>query len=502
AQWYANGGASEQKNITLEAINKNKPLTHIFETGNKLEILRADKIAKEFSFQLIVKGSGDEYQRIEEIKKTGAPLIIPVAFPQLPDVEDPFDANLLSIAQLKNWELAPANPAMLYKAGITFAITQAGLGNKNDFLKNMRKAIAYGLSEDAALAALTTVPAKLLGVEGKCGTLSKDKIANFIISTGPVFDEESSILQTWVNGKMYSVNTWIDTDVRGAYTMQIDNRVYGLLIQGTITKPKFSIVKNTDTIKAEGKIMEEYISLYFKDGDLVYRLNGIKADSNFTGKGQINEKWVEWKAIFANVYAEKTKEQKPDSVVLGKIMYPFTSYGWYEEPVQEDVLIANTTVWTNEKEGILRNYDVLISGGKIVKVGKNISSKNAKVIDGTGKHLTAGIIDEHSHIAISNGVNESAESVSAEVRIGDVINCDDINIYRQLSGGVTTSQLLHGSANAIGGQSAIVKLRWGAAPEEMKFEEAPGFIKFALGENVKQANWGDEYRVRFPQTRM
>ncbi|MCE9540330.1 MAG: amidohydrolase family protein, partial [Bacteroidetes bacterium] len=126
----------------------------------------------------------------------------------------------------------------------------------------------------------------------------------------------------------------------------------------------------------------------------------------------------------------------------------------------------------------------------------------AKIIDGTGKHLTAGIIDEHSHIAISNGVNEGAQASSAEVRIGDVVNSEDINIYRQLAGGVTSAQLLHGSANPIGGQSALIKLRWGKSPEEMKFTKADGFIKFALGENVKQSNWGDFNTIRFPQSRM
>ena len=117
-------------------------------------------------------------------------------------------------------------------------------------------------------------------------------------------------------------------------------------------------------------------------------------------------------------------------------------------------------------------------------------------------HLTSGIIDEHSHIAISRGVNEGSQASSAEVSIANVINSDDINIYRQLSGGVTTAQLLHGSANPIGGQSGIVKFRWGSTPDEMKFEGADGFIKFALGENVKQSNWGDYERIRFPQTRM
>ena len=117
-------------------------------------------------------------------------------------------------------------------------------------------------------------------------------------------------------------------------------------------------------------------------------------------------------------------------------------------------------------------------------------------------HLSCGIIDEHSHIAISRGVNEGSQAVTAEVRIGDVINPNDHNIYRQLAGGTTTSQLLHGSANPVGGQSAIVKLRWGVSAEEMKVENADGFIKFALGENVKQSNWGSFNTIRFPQTRM
>jgi imidazolonepropionase-like amidohydrolase len=117
-------------------------------------------------------------------------------------------------------------------------------------------------------------------------------------------------------------------------------------------------------------------------------------------------------------------------------------------------------------------------------------------------HLTPGIIDEHSHIAISRGVNESGQANSAEVSIGNVVNSNDINIYRQLSGGVTTSQLLHGSANPIGGQSALIKLKWGTTPDEMNIDSAKGHIKFALGENVKQSNWGDSKTERFPQTRM
>ena len=97
---------------------------------------------------------------------------------------------------------------------------------------------------------------------------------------------------------------------------------------------------------------------------------------------------------------------------------------------------------------------------------------------------------------------KAAQAITAEVRIGDFINARDKTIYRQLAGGVTTSNILHGSANPIGGQNQVIKLRWGAIGEDLKFEDAPLGIKFALGENVKQSNWGDEYTTRYPQTRM
>jgi imidazolonepropionase-like amidohydrolase len=176
---------------------------------------------------------------------------------------------------------------------------------------------------------------------------------------------------------------------------------------------------------------------------------------------------------------------------------------------QNNFIIRNVNIITNETDSVLAHYSVLVINGKISNIAKNIIMTDNLVfpnglqeIDGTGKYFSPGIIDEHSHIAINGGVNEGTQSVTSEVRIGDVVNSEDINIYRQLSGGVTAAHLLHGSANAIGGQTQLIKLRWGQSPENMRFAGAPGFIKFALGENVKQANWGDNSITRFPQTRM
>jgi imidazolonepropionase-like amidohydrolase len=191
---------------------------------------------------------------------------------------------------------------------------------------------------------------------------------------------------------------------------------------------------------------------------------------------------------------------------IGKLTYPFMPFGWEEKqrPEQETILIKNATVWTNEKEGILPNTNVLLRNGKITAIGKNLSESGARVIDGTGKYLAPGIVDEHSHIAAAS-INEGGQSVTSEVRIGDNLNPEDINIYRQLSGGVTTSHILHGSANTIGGQTQLIKLRWGANDEELKFKDADPFIKFALGENVKRspsAIGNNSNNNRFPDTRM
>ena len=142
---------------------------------------------------------------------------------------------------------------------------------------------------------------------------------------------------------------------------------------------------------------------------------------------------------------------------------------------------------------------MLVKDGRISKIGTNLKNSKATVIDATGKHLTAGIVDEHSHIAAAS-INEGGQNSSAEVSIEDVIDADDVDIYRNLAGGVTTIQILHGSANPIGGRSAIIKLKWGDSAENLIYNNTPKFIKFALGENVKHSNWGSY--SRFPQTRM
>ncbi len=155
----------------------------------------------------------------------------------------------------------------------------------------------------------------------------------------------------------------------------------------------------------------------------------------------------------------------------------------------ETILIRNATVMTVTK-GTVQNGSVLIQDGKISAIGKNLNAPaDATVVDATGKFLIPGIIDCHSHIAIEGGVNEGTVSDSSMVNIKDVLDPTDINIYRSLAGGLTVSNVLHGSANAIGGQTVVIKLRWGKTAQEMLFEGATPGIKFALGENPKRQGY-------------
>ena len=167
-------------------------------------------------------------------------------------------------------------------------------------------------------------------------------------------------------------------------------------------------------------------------------------------------------------------------------------------------VIQNATILTVTK-GTIEGGSILIRNGKIAEVGKGIKAPTgATVIDATGMYVTPGIIDCHSHIAIDGGVNEGSIAVSSMARIEDVIDPDDIDIYRDLAGGVTAANLLHGSANPIGGTNAVIKLRWGKDAHGLLFEGAPPGIKFALGENPKRSNFAPPPGTarRYPNTRM
>jgi imidazolonepropionase-like amidohydrolase len=565
AEWYKAGGykSHEGINLSLQAWIDEQSLPQIFDASDKWQDIRADRIGDEFGVQYIIKAGGNEYQRINEVAATKASFIVPVNFPKAMDVEDPGDARFVSLADMKNWELAPTNPGAFEKAGIPFCLTASDLKDIKLFLTNLRKAFDYGLSENKALEALTKTPASLLGVYDKVGSLDAGKLANFLIADGPVFGEKTNIIENWVQGRKYEVKEDAWKDIKGTYNLVITaagvgtgpasgSTTYVLDVKSTSS----ANVIGKDTLTGKFNFDGKLISLSFgaKEGGgpkgggghdsagaaamapasaasaapggatsaggsgagpgmggggrrgggrptSTVRLSGVANGDTWNGNGTDTAgNLVIWTAAFAKATApvpDSAKKKMP--LHLGKVQYPFNGYGWEELPKQEDLLIRNATVWTNENDGKLENTDVLVKNGKIVQIGKSLSASGARVIDGTGKHLTAGIIDEHSHIAAMS-INEGAHSVTSEVRIGDNLNPEDIEIYRQLAGGVTSSHILHGSANTIGGQTQLIKLRWGVDDESLKFKNWDPFIKFALGENVKRTTSSNNNR--FPDTRM
>jgi len=506
-EWYKK--QKEETNISLAAWNNVQSLPQIFETREILESLRAINLGKEQNLKYIIYGHGDEYQRLEKIKKAGNTFILNLNFPEAFDVEAPYDALRVELGDMKHWELAPTNPGVLAQNGVDIILTSHGLKDKKSFLKNLRKAIESGLTEEQALKALTQSPAKALNIYDQVGSLEKGKLANFFIASDEIFEENTKIHHHWIQGKPFIFSNPNAPKVAGKYDLKVGNKTYQLEAEDDATMK--IVINDSTNVKVKSSIQNEIINLSFQpDAEVAERvsLTGVFSKDLWSGNGTARDgSWTKWSAIKNGDLEEKEEKKdkkKKDKMAadseMGVVIYPFMAFGNEKLPETETVLIRNATVWTNEDDGILENADVLFSNGKIKAVGESLPAAGATVIDGTGKHVTCGVIDEHSHIAISRGVNECTQVSTAEVSIGDVVDSEDIDIYRQLAGGVTTSQLLHGSCNPIGGKSAIIKLRWGYAPEEMKMENSPGFIKFALGENVKKSR--SSSNNRFPDTRM
>lgn len=510
ANWYKNqiNLDKEGRNLSLIAINEQKDLPKIFEANDKWDIHRIQTISNEFGMNFIVKASGNEYQRMDLMKSSGMAFILPLNFPKKYKIQDADDERIINLRELKHWELAPSNPANFEKMGISFSLTSYGLGNK-DFREMLNLAIESGLTRKTALRALSLEPAKFLGMDKEIGSLEKGKLASFFISDKDYFEKDSKILENWVQGEKYTVNYENLYPIsEGKYVLKVGKETFPVLIDKKKDISEFKIINGKDTLDTKLNQENNLVQIDFefkKDSKNFTNLSGIIQGNHWFGNGlDTNRKEFVWDLTFVSQLDSKNEIESDSSKnnpnTIGAVVYPFIGYGNQEIPKSKNFIVKNVTIWTNEKEGILKGMDILVENGKIKRVGKNIQQSGIQIIDGTGKHLSPGIIDEHSHIAIRGGVNECSQSITAEVRVQDAINPDDINIFRQLSGGVTSSHLLHGSCNTIGGQTQLIKMKWGASIDEMLFPDWDPFIKFALGENVKRSYSGRN--DRFPNTRL
>ena len=498
--WYSKGNV-DTKDRSLEALIANKGLVQVFDAGDNGNVLRADKIGDLFGIQYVILAGGDEYERIDDIKATNAKLILPLNFPDAYDVSNPYQAQYIALKDMRHWNLAPSNPKVLADNGVEFTITLHGLKSPSDLKEKLMKAIAYGLPKTKALEALTTIPASILGKSGQVGSLQAGSQANFLITSGEIFDKGTILYENWVQGSKNIIQSMDIVDIRGDYNLSVGANTYTVSVTGSVDKPKAEIKKGDETLESKIAYDADWLNLAFsEDGMGSYRMvaHVMPGSQTITGK-VVLPNGDESTATMTQTkpFEEKSTSEETEKPELVALTYPNVGYGYKTKPKQENILFKNATVWTGET--VLENTDVLVKNGKISKVGKDLKAGGATVVDATGKHLTAGIIDEHSHIA-ALAINEGGQNSSAEVRMKDVVDPKDMGIYRDLAGGVTTIQLLHGSANPIGGRSAILRLKWGENADGLIFPNSPKFIKFALGENVKQSNWGSY--SRFPQTRM
>jgi N-acetylglucosamine-6-phosphate deacetylase len=651
AQWYAEvhkryelltNLPQPEYNASLAALAKviASKQSVMFESTNEQMAMRAGDFAREFDLPMMLHGSGREYRAIDRIADLNCPVILPVDFPKAPEVSTPAAARAASLQGLMHWELAPSNPARLAEANILFAITSDGLDDPKEMLGKIREAIGRGLTPETALAALTSTPAKLLGISDVAGDLSVGKLASFVVTDGDLFGEKTKILSTWVSGAEFEIDTPVTSDWPAEWelmlvsmddaskTMEIDLEIN----VGKKTSAKFKMdveeedededeeesddeeAEETDSDEGENEEDSETIENdesqqddsdsaevgSDEDGDEDAAADDDDSDSDsdsdedddddsdeddekeialknvsfvagkLTGQFKSNELWesINGTAQFTatllrqsdsadqllgsivlpdgtryrvtgvaeedgdeededgdededeaeeneadakdsetadndEAKSDDDSEQEGSETILSVANYPLGAFGRTEMPEQTEwLLIKNATIWTCGEAGIIEGGSLLIHNGQIEAVGTDIDApENCTVIDAEGQHLSPGIIDCHTHMATDGGVNESSQAVTAEVRIGDFVDATDITIYRHLAGGVTSANVLHGSANPIGGQNQVIKLRWGQTYQDVKFDGAPEGIKFALGENVKQSNRSNS-SGRYPQSRM
>jgi imidazolonepropionase-like amidohydrolase len=498
------------------AVQGRQPL--LFETGSEEELLRVLRFAEEFPLALWIRGSGAEYRMLDALRALRTPLILPLAYPDTPDVRRPESALNVRLAELRHWYLAPENPGRLAAGGVEFALTSDGLRRRRDFLPNLRQAVRRGLAPEVALAALTTVPARYLGLAATHGTLEVGRVANLVVVDGDLFADGAAVEEVWVDGRRFEVQPRPAVDPRGQWTVALagDAPLQGRLslggtpgrLSGTLSAGGQEVRLGSASFAGESRRLQLALPGAPLGIDGVVRLTATVAAGELNGWGELPDgRRLSWRGertgehlpvVAANGERNGEAGGAPRAGLALAEARPSMEYGRARQPDRpEHLLVRNATVWTMGPEGRLENADLLVRRGQVVRVGRGLQAPaGAVVLDATGKHVTPGLIDPHLHSGLSGGVNETGSSIVPEVRVGDVLTIDNIWMYRQLAGGLTTAHVMHGSANPIGGQNQHVKLRWGALPEELKFEGAPRTVKFALGENPKRRE------DRYPDTRM
>lgn len=525
------------------------------ETSDEFDLFRAKRLAREFDLHVMVRGSGTEYRRLGEVLEANVPIVLPIRFPDRPDIASAEDADQLTLRTMLEWEQAPTNPRRLLRGGATIALTTDLLDKRSDFIKFLRRAMDEGLTEDEALAALTTTPARLLGQHLSMGRIERGMAANLVVIDGQkeLFGKDRKVRAVWVNGDVHLIEREPKAGADGRWDVSLEEHAdVSIRISDQKKKIKVSVTVGEEKADANGIDLRVERLSFVAPGRLFGRTGWDQWTGVITGStmvGEVRDANGQRYAFTAELVEagsessedeaaeeageadtdeaddqndgaeeedteetddegddEDDAEKDDDAVELAPESYPIPlgAYGRLEASSRpEIVVIRNATVWTSADQGIIENADVIVRNGKFAEVGSGLSiPSDATIIEGKGKHITPGLVDAHSHTGIERGsINEGSQAISAEVRISDAIMPDDVDWYRQLAGGLTTANQLHGSANPIGGQNSVVRLRWGSGRNGFVFDSATPGIKFALGENVKRPN-SRANPPRYPRTRM
>jgi imidazolonepropionase-like amidohydrolase len=520
AEWYQAMEQYYAANPTVERATPNSALAALapvvagsqrlfYTTDGELDYGRALALRDEFNLDLALVGNGYEYRHAALLANAQVPVIVPLNFPEAPDVASPDGALAVPLEVLEHWELAPSNAAFLAQAGVAFAFTTDGIEKPEEkFWSNVRTAVERGVGVEQALAALTTTPARMLGLQDTLGTLETGKVANLVVVDADVFTAEDAAIElVFVDGRPYELDAYRTLDAEGLWDVTWPTGSG----RWEIAKSDEKLIVRIGAEEHRASVMGEQITLLppaavFGAGDGVARLVAYARDGVLEGTAELPDgASFRWRATYAGASVEEETPAEVEEPVpaLRFDRYPAGGFGTAGTPEAPAVLVRGATVWTSSADGRIEGADLLVRAGRIEAVGVGLDApRDAVVVDATGKHVTAGLVDAHSHTGVSGEVNETGSAVTVEVRIADVLNPTDINIYRQLAGGLTVANVLHGSANPMGGQNQIIKLRWGGDAAGLVFDGAPAGVKFALGENVKQSNWGDRFTTRYPQTRM
>lgn len=448
----------------------------IFEANSEWEIRRILKLAEEFHLDIAISGAKEAYKVIDRLQYRNIPLIVSLKFDEEPEYgkkkkskgkkkkegeekqaeskkkdnekdnkekKEKKEKKIYEPLKLRKerrrlWDEKVDNVIRLHEAEISFAFRTRDFKDAKEFFKNLRKVIKRGLPENAAIDALTQTPGKYFGLPYQLGKIAPDQIANLTLMDKPFTDEKTKVKYLFIRGKKIEID---QEDKKSS-----DKGKHGNSDDNKEDSSSEDEEADVDTAEPTDEKADE------KDHGPTYEVE-IKADR-----------------------------------------IP-------KNPTNSNVIVQNATIIPVSSPTLI-DATILIRNGRIEAMGHNIAAPpGVRVIDGTGLFVIPGFVDAHSHLGV-DAVNEGALSISAEVRIADVINPDRVGIYRAAAGGTTTHHVMHGSANPIGGQNIIMKTKYGRNADEMLMANAPPTIKFALGENVTQANFFKNWGKRFPNTRM